>query len=125
MTDQLISFETSKLFKEKGFQIPESSYAYFNGKIQRCGGQVYHLNQRCEAPTQSLLQKWLRDVHNIHVFIGRRPNIKKWDSHAYSLSLSGKEYVKERTMEKFRQQPLFDTYEEALESGLQEALKLI
>ena len=134
MTDQLISFKTAKLAKEKGFNeqckmihIDCPEYPNWHDKIGTYD-TMPHLVKGCKVtniPTQSLLQKWLREKHNIHIFIGRRININKWDSHAYSLLLSSKEYIKERTQEKFHNQNIYDTYEEALEQGLIEALKLI
>jgi hypothetical protein len=122
MTDTLISFETAKLAKEKGFYDTSSGYAYFFGKLQRCDGQVYNPKDRCDASTQSLLQKWLRETHDIHVtvftfyrdgiFIHRVCKVMKhttiWSMEESSMS--------------FRE---FHKYEEALEIGLQEALKLI
>ena len=68
------------------------------------------------------VQNWIRENYDIHVFIGWRPNVKKWDSHAYSLELSPKEYMKKRNMKAFKEDELFDTYEEALESGIKSAL---
>ena len=43
------------------------------------------------------VQNWLRENYDIHIFIGWRPNTKKWDSHHYSLDMNPKEY-----MEKFK-----------------------
>jgi hypothetical protein len=71
-----------------------------------------------DRPTVTELQRWLREEHNIHVFIGWRPNVKKFDSHAYSLDLSPEEYMKKRDFKTFREDELFDSYEEALESGV-------
>ena len=73
MNEQLVKFETAKLAKEKEFKLALSSdNLYFNDK-----GIVhnYHwfnseeLVNYIDAPTQSLLQKWLRDIHNIHIEI--------------------------------------------------------
>lgn len=72
--------------------------------------------------TNTFVQTWLRDNYNIHIFIGWRPNVKKWDSHFYSLDLNGEEYTKKRNMKAFQEDELFDTYEEALESGIKSAL---
>lgn len=128
MEEQIITLETAKLAKNKGYL--ESCLRPYDNK----GNLLKRDYDNCEylitdgiysAPTQSLLQKWLREEHDINVFIGFRPNSKKWDSHAYSLNLNGKEYVNERPLKKFINQDVFNTYEEALEAGLQEALKLI
>jgi len=111
MTEQLISLHTAKLALSRGF-----------GNLDIIPS---HLDVTPYIVTQSILQKWLRDNFKIHVFIGFRPNVKKWDAHAYSLLLSGKEYVKEQTLRKYMEQPIFDKYEDALEFGLEEALKMI
>jgi hypothetical protein len=80
MEEQLIEFNTSRLAKEKGFYIPcENFYIeylnddvdLFNYEEQRGSGfaELYRNNKefKFSAPTQSLLQKWLREVHNIDV----------------------------------------------------------
>lgn len=106
MTDQLISFGTAKLAKEKGFNI----------HICRCGGFP-----DCVCvdllPTQSLLQKWLREEYNTHIII--EPDIDPLDNTIYY-----------RWRVRINMQPaqvgmVAETYEEALEQGLIEALKLI
>jgi len=68
------------------------------------------------------VQNWIRENYDIHIFIGWRPNVEKWDSHHYSLELSPREYMKKRNMKAFKEDELFDTYEEALESGIKSAL---
>lgn len=82
MKDELISFETAKLAKEKGFNEP---CRYF------CNNEVYNESFRKDAtftntdlasdylkdlynnsitqPTQSLLQKWLRETFKLHIKI--------------------------------------------------------
>ena len=75
------------------------------------------------APSQSLLQKWLRDVHGIYVspYINS-VKINKWDVEIYFLR-----YIIDRGPMENRlfQELCLESYEEALEFGLQEALKLI
>ena len=73
------------------------------------------------APTQALLQKWLRDVHNIHVYLNpnlRANDVVMWDVSVYNVA----KYKKHR---KIGNSPEYITYEKALEAGLLEALKLI
>ena len=64
-------------------------------------------------PTFSQAFRWFREKHNLRGFIGFRPNVKKFDYHIYDMSLSGMEYVKQRTMEEFNKDPKVGTYEEA------------
>src|SRR4030042_4799087 len=112
MKGQLISFETAKLAKEKGLYIPESDYAYFNGILQKCGGQVYCSCERCETPTQSLLQKWLREEHHIGVWVER----KQFSAiRAYKWMRNDEEDVWRESKKGYK------TYEEALEIGHQKA----
>lgn len=148
MQEELISFETAKLAKEKGYNVDCKDYwtteygnkpiitngieyeserdchfdwnlnNEYSKKIQAPYPNRYHESQ-CSAPTQSLLQKWLREVHNIEIWATPYLDDEKIEyNHAivnrnvdvYDLLYSAEEYK---------------TYEEALEAGLQEALKLI
>lgn len=68
------------------------------------------------TPTQSLLQKWLRDTHDIHI------EITHWEDNKWSAILVHDKYpVEEDEYEAFGE----ETYEDALEIGLYEALKLL
>lgn len=111
MTEQLISFETAKLAKEKGYiDMSYPVYSYDGFKI------LSYTNSMNVYPcsTQSLLQKWLREKHNIEVNPCHSCNgeYDLWTNNGNLLQVNGlyKNYK---------------TYEEALEQGLQEALKLI
>ena len=96
MKEQLILFETAKLAEEKGF----------GDKLDWLGVSIHD-----NYPTQSLLQKWLREKHNIHMAMKHMSNGFVCDVQiAFVRSI------------KMVVQP---TYEEALEHGLYEALKLI
>lgn len=142
MEEQLISFETSKLAKEKGFESDVSHSIYTEiGELKDPIAQMDLMrNQESiqeyfkliksfpSAPTQSLLQKWLREFHNIYV-----------ESY-HDLTADGKG-IRFYTNWGFIQQKDIDgnqnvngwydeyndwkTYEEALEFGLHEGLKLI
>ena len=138
LKEQLISFETAKLAKEKEFRAETGYYYDVSGKLHErtiitsstdtCLDIFYtdlldddiYFN-RITAPTQSLLQKWLREIHNIHFEIkpifGVKDNLKP-----YHISVmknpSGKGF-------EYKIVGSLDTYEETLEIGLQEALKLI
>lgn len=124
MEEQLISFETAKLAKEKGFGGKELTTlnGYFRGGIL-CNIPCNNKSDFCHedefsAPTQSLLQKWLREKYKIIVSI----NIMS-DLSYYSLLID----INENKLDLKNQSKNrgFNTYEEALEVGLQEALKLI
>jgi hypothetical protein len=130
MQEELVSFETSKLAKEKGFDW-ETYDAFIENQTYRCP-LTEQFNSKgfpkkaISRPTQSLLQKWLREVHGINIFMTFKPNIKKWDFIPYFMNMNAKEYIEYNSeYTKIHNERRFDTYEEALELGLQEALKLI
>lgn len=125
MQEQLITFETAKLAKEKGFSINTIEY----WEYQKEGTERYKfitedtpgatwvnddLPNRICTSTQSLLQKWLREVHNIHITITSISQ-ESWQAHITK--------PKEKLGENYIEDAY--SYEEALEVGLQEALKLI
>jgi hypothetical protein len=101
MEDQLIDLKNIRILSAKGFDV--------NGRT-----------------TQSVVQKWLREVHGINIFMSFKPNIKKWDFVPYFMSVNGEEYVK-NNMEYRRVigDRRYDTYEAALEDGIYESLQMI
>ena len=148
MKEQIISFETAKLAKEKGFNIQCINYYFEDGEFREntlTGTNGYYGDEylftfneflenwnnkwltkkngdRCfgcnktkgyfetySAPTQSLLQKWLREKCNIHITIWYNELTEKYRIDTPE-NLDGIEY---------------STYEQALGKGLYEALKLI
>ena len=140
MEEQLISFETAKLAFEKGFpQEPNKlRVPYYNYKGEIKGDVTEFLKrylkkedttgyENISAPTQSLLQKWLREVHKISVCIDFRHsdtnkiegiNSVYYDINIYRLH-SGDAY------KIINMSQISDIYEKALEIGLQQALGLI
>lgn len=139
MKDELVGFDVAKLAKEKGFDwecdwvyTDETGYQdkltklrYFDGD-----GAGYTTNSTLTdnitsetswlftAPTQSLLQRWLREVHNIHLTI--RPMsligfVQYYDIHILEPGKPWDQSIKVTG----------ETYEQVLEQGLFEALKLI
>ncbi len=135
MEETLISFETAKLAKDRGFDL-ECKYRYYKVYAGSTLNKVGHnvgdfvlstINKNdnslgvaslAEAPTQALLQRWLREVYNIHLMVEPYYNEEK-------LLVYGFDLITERAEEETIIEKGFKTYEEALEIGLQEALKLI
>lgn len=72
-----------------------------------------HIVCKYKAPTQALLQKWLREIHNIDLWAAK-----------YTRYGGKTEYIF-HIFEKNPNPWFFNTYEDALEKGLQEALKLV
>lgn len=118
----IISLETAILAKEKGFQEEELHY-YFNGELMQHPNRLYYnYNQdnppltQYSAPYQSFLQKWLREEHQLFIEI-------------YMFDPARIDYFSVRIIRNKRydlnlQYP-YESYEDALEAGLLEALKLI
>ena len=77
------------------------------------------------SPLYQQAFRWFRENYNLRGFIGFRPNIKQFDCHVYDMSLSGKEYVKQRTMEAFTKDPKVGTYEEAELECLKKLIEII
>ena len=139
MKEQLISFETAKLAKEKGFDW-ETQKVYDVDETNIKNPTIYIYGEDLSgddelyAPTQSLLQKWLREVHNCFIDIlphrdGDSKN-KQWKSKkdvfwSVEVDYYGKDFKIELTDDADFTQHFNNSYEEALEIGLQESLKLI
>lgn len=119
MEDTLVGPEVAKLAKEKGFNaICRHAYKDNNNiPINFDNGCCYDIlsEHYTICPTQSLLQKWLREVHNIKVTV--LPSYRKGFN---------KYFIEILNTNKFKQlDSYYETYEEALEVGLIEGLKEI
>lgn len=136
MKDKLISYQTAKLAKKKGFYSTEEDYYklkkvdniiydfYNDGKLTKVTMPRVAMSMEKDrpeidtvyilAPTQSLLQKWLREIHEIHIYSEISETGYLWfikfDHNRCRIMNSTK---------------IFNSYERALEIGLQKALKLI
>ena len=117
MEDTRITFETAKLAKEKGFEF-RVVWEYILGFKDDSERDKY-------LPTQSLLAKWLRDKHGILTNPIFSYNDGKWVIHIEPIKLAKIDDNSVLISGIDFQPSLFKTYEEALEIGLQEALKLI
>ncbi|QOR58294.1 hypothetical protein [uncultured phage cr106_1] len=139
MEEVLVSLETAKLLKEKGFNVP-CRYCHckevqggdwkIKDYIEEKKGTIYESESDTEvnwnsniytfvpfysAPTQSLAQKWLRDVHKLIInVIAKDDNIWTYTTGSMEgfINIDG-DYED------------YPTYEEALETALQETLKYI
>ena len=140
MKEILINLETAKLSKKEGFDYPTLFYHITNKGKYMCddkikgysGSSIPETNWNQErkapyiedmvfysAPTQSLLQKWLREVRNIFVeILMDKTTTPKFAVEIWEYSHFGN--YKQIIQKKWY---LYRTYEEALESGLQEALE--
>lgn len=138
MREELVSFQTAKLAKEKGFNLKTHDYfskdKYEKELSEKIGfddeywgnnylydwntnGEPFKpFNKECySAPTQTLLQRWLREVHDIDI------NIEPVATgYGFYIHKNGDYIHNAESYGVYR-----NTYEKILEIGLQEALKLI
>lgn len=137
MKDQIITFETAKLAKEKGFNFNTFFFYEVSTNIRPTEENTpqYNIDNGEEhegwlnyndsgefvisASTQSLLQKWLRDEHQKVVIIIYNKTKYGYFIHNMSCIYADGDIWEQCSDFMYR------TYEEALEIGLQKALKLI
>ena len=118
--EEICTYEVAKLAKEKGFRERCIGHYYDDTKDLYCSSvpQCYNFGgNTSDAPTQSLLQRWLREKKNIHiaVFLNLR-NSYKYDWIVY---IKGKECW----LPIYSALNDFDTYELALEDALKYSLE--
>lgn len=127
MTEELVTLKTAKLLKEKGFNEFCKDIINDNGKLMET---VYRTNNDLpksfySCPTQSIAQKWLREIRGVYVYvepvIGKRWKLSFCD---FNVPTEESDWM-ENEINKGNGYKVYVTYEEALEAGLQEALKLI
>jgi hypothetical protein len=120
MKEELIKFETAKLAKEKGFDIETD---YFTLGNYNPNNDLMALCYKSEIdfyflPTQSLLQRWLREKHEIFI------DISTGSKDEFGV-IFGKNDTPDWIRDDTGEVIFFATYEETLEKGLQKALTLI
>ena len=133
MEEQLISFDTAKLAKEKGFtqDIFKAQFCLNEDGRWRNTTKV-EKSKRIFAPTQSLLQRWLREEYNIMIEVipHREEGCEKWKAKEdiyweVLVDYYGKDFEIHINNECDYNETFLNSYEKALEKGLYEALKLI
>ena len=131
MKETLITFETAKLAKNKGFDFKvykeEKIYDKL-GYLLKPEDEVFPGVEYFPAPTQSLLQKWLREVHEIIVEVEVGFDIEDGEIVYYFTPFIKRKESIEFVKYSGLLTSMFENktiYEEALELGLQGALKLI
>ena len=143
MEDEIVSFETAMLLKEKGFNEPCSYYYEDNELYKLCyyqgNGTGFSRNDspindklsceemQCTAPTQSLAQKWLREDRECHMFV--IPSLQEGNIiyYVHIIRYSNKTYLGHNLILKDSNASTmtFTSYEDAIEEGLKYCLKSI
>lgn len=136
--EEICTYEVAKLAKEKGFDIHcvpfyaledftaeyiddigefyevdfEKGYLYLNYPIKG----LLHKEKMLPAPTQSLLQRWMREERGYYVYPFFDNDELKWTF-----------VVREKTGDKWiplvGETPNFDVFEEAMDAGLKFVLE--
>jgi hypothetical protein len=124
MTEELITLETAKLLKEKGFnEYCKDIIREDNGRMMQ---SVFRTNKDLpkgaySRPTQSIAAKWLRETKNLHISI-----IRNACGYGYDICKADNgTHITDGIFKGPNDGGQWDTYEETLEVGIQEALKLI
>lgn len=141
MHDKICTYEVCKLAKEKGFNwdcpmfyTPEGKLKYgwaydpmnsgLDMRDMLCHNSKLPLGfaAECTAPTQSLLQRWLREGKNIHIEIVATACGYFWIADKTNgTAITNSDILDRGTNEG----GCFDTYELALEDALKYALNLV
>lgn len=124
MTEELITLETAKLLKEKGFnEYCKDIIREDNGRMMQ---SVFRTNKDLpkgaySRPTQSIAAKWIRETKNLHISI-----IRNACGYGYDICKADNgTHITDGIFKGLNDGDQWDTYEEALEVGIQEALKLV
>ena len=131
MQEKLVDRATAVLAKQKRFDWKcRGYYSSLHNIVMTNGtlhGAVDHNNPYYDkfagnpyysAPTQSLLQRWLREVHKLSVEVGNEYQLKSWNCYIVNQDNDSKPILT-------KDDEYFSTYEAALEEGLYEALNLL
>lgn len=129
MKEELVTLETAKLLKEKGF-VWECERTISCDKIIRRWNHPQYISCCTEidgelveflCPTLYVAQKWLRETKNLHISI-----IRNSCGYTYDICKADNgTHISEGIFKGPNDGGQWDIYEEALEAGIREALKLI
>ena len=122
--EEICTYEVCKLAKEKGFNVQTFDWYDYTGNYHK--GFIPRKLHECPqykesyALTQSLLQRWLREEKKIVVEVGYYSVEKKY---YWSVFDTTKDDMFASFIPPSRSMSRYDTWEQALESGLKYALK--
>ena len=122
--EEICTYEVAKLAKEKGFDVQTFDWYDYTGNYHK--GFIPHELHECPrykeyyAPTQSLLQRWLREEKNIHIEIIATASGYYWCvNKTNGTSITDSDVLNRGTNEG----GCFDTFELALEDALKYTLE--
>lgn len=127
--ESYVSRDTARMLKEAGFEAnlktiyveeEKGEWAFWDSGSKR--SDYNYFDDTISCPTQALAARWLREVHRIVVDVTFIPPSVNGDVWQYFIGEMD-DMVWEGDFESSDRK--YSTYEEALEAGLQEAIKLI
>ena len=127
--EKFVSFDTARMLKEAGFEAnlktmyveeEKDEWAFWDSGAKR--SDYNYFDDTIACPTQALAARWLREKHRIVVDVTFIPPSVDGDEWQYFIGEMD-DMVWEGDFESSDRK--YSTYEEALEAGLQEAIKLI
>lgn len=132
ITEDYVSFETAKMLKEKGFDVPcRSNYRscyqcykvpFYHNTPKNFNGKEYEgLNSEWfSAPTLQMAMKWLREVHNIHISVYPfNRELPITEDTSYTCDVATEKISPMRG----HLRGIWKTYEEAVEAAIKYALE--
>lgn len=124
--EQFVSFDTARMLKDAGFEAnlktmyveeEKDEWAFWDSGAKR--SDYNYFDDTIACPTQDLAARWLREVHHYAVCIWFTKDHEKW-FYAYG-NMDRIVFDTDYNISEYK----YDSYEAALEEGLQEVLKLI
>lgn len=121
--ESYVSFDTAKLLKEAGFNVPICKhYTRSKATWTTAVPEIIDDSKDCTwfpCPTQALAARWLRELHHYAICVWFSKDHEKWfyahgdmDNIAFDTDYNISEFI-------------FDSYEEALEVGIVQVLERI
>lgn len=124
ITEDYVSFETAKLLKEKGFDIPCREHYYQYGELSPYPTE-YNWNGEEDyysCPTLQIVMKWLREVKNYYI----QAMLDSWacgDHTGYYVLIQKTDSDFELMLQDVREQVFYETPEEAYEDAIKYCLE--
>lgn len=126
--EEICTYEVCKLAKEKGFNVQTFGWYDYSGEYHK--GLIPHELHECPrykeyyAPTQSLLQRWLREEKGIQIYIDSYLDFDD-ETFVYEWQIANKENFDNGGFEIhiYNSEEFYSTYELALEDALKYALE--
>ena len=124
--DEICTYEVCKLAKEKGFDVQTFDWYDYTGNYHK--GFIPHELHECPrykeyyAPSQSLLQRWLREERGVTICVDIFDDGWFFDISTFYKQDTGV-YEVDIPYKSSNVSPVYDTYELALEDAIKYALE--